>query len=147
MTDLSIIIVNWNTRDLLKECLASIFRHQPDFSLQVIVVDNASGDGSREMIRQDFSSVQLIENPDNFGYVVANNQGGHVAKGRFLLFLNPPPPRRPLAGAVAFMEQRLRSRRHGLPDLERERIVAGHGLGFSEPAQGFRLCVGIEPDF
>jgi len=149
MTDLSIIIVNWNTRDLLKECLASIFRHQPDFSLQVIVVDNASGDGSREMIRQDFSSVQLIENLDNFGYVVANNQGGHVAMGRFLLFLNPDTLVRAgtLAGAVAFMEQHPEAGVMGCRTLNADGSLQATAFAFPNQLRVFAYVLGLNRIF
>jgi len=85
--DLSIIIVNWNTREMLRECLASI---QPDEGLptEVIVIDNASSDGSAEMVAAEFPSMRLIRNTDNRGFGVATNQGLRVARGRHLLLLN-----------------------------------------------------------
>jgi GT2 family glycosyltransferase len=87
--DISIIIVNWNTRDLLEQCLKSIKDSvSKDIRYEVIVVDNGSSDGSAEMIRDIFPSVQIIKNNANYGYVYANNQGASVSKGRYLLLLN-----------------------------------------------------------
>ena len=73
--DLLIVIVNYNTRDLLRDCLASIYDSQGDFSYQVCVVDNCSHDNSATMVRQEFPQVQLIESPVNGGYAYANNLG------------------------------------------------------------------------
>lgn len=84
----SIIIVNWNTRDLLRGCLASI-RNQTAAAHEVIVVDNASSDDSAEMVRAEFPNVVLIANDTNRGFAAANNQGLSVAQGRHLLLLNP----------------------------------------------------------
>ncbi|MGH2592460.1 MAG: glycosyltransferase family 2 protein [Anaerolineae bacterium] len=88
MIDLSIVVVNWNVRDLLRRCLDSIFAAgQP--RLEVIVVDNASSDGSLDMLRADFPHVTLIANADNRGFPAANNQGLAAARGRLVMTLNP----------------------------------------------------------
>jgi N-acetylglucosaminyl-diphospho-decaprenol L-rhamnosyltransferase len=73
--DLLIVIVNYNTRDLLRDCLASIYESRGDFSYQVCVVDNCSRDDSVAMVRQEFPQVQLIASPTNGGYAYANNLG------------------------------------------------------------------------
>lgn len=86
--NVSIIIVNWNTEALLRDCLRSVYGQIPEADCEVIVVDNASTDGSREMIRNDFPEVVLIENAANRGFAAANNQGIAVAKGRYVLLLN-----------------------------------------------------------
>lgn len=86
--DLSIIIINWNTRKLLADCLHSIEQHPPTAAFDVWVVDNASNDGSAAMIRQDFPSVKLIENPSNLGFARANNQALQQATGRYAVLLN-----------------------------------------------------------
>ena len=86
--DLSIVIVSWNVRDLLRRCLASIFAARLP-GLEVIVVDNASGDGSAEMARGEFPAVRLIANARNAGFPAGNNQGFAAARGRFLMTLNP----------------------------------------------------------
>lgn len=81
--DLSIIIVNYNTRDLLRQCLASL-----PLGVEIIVVDNGSADGSAAMVRKKFPQVRLIANKKNLGYGQANNQGLKKARGKFILFLN-----------------------------------------------------------
>ncbi len=85
MVDLSIVIVSWNVRDLLRQCLRSI----SPFSSETIVVDNGSTDGSVEMVRAEFPGVRVIANTDNRGFPAANNQGIAVAQGRYVLLLNP----------------------------------------------------------
>ena len=86
--DVSIIVVNWNTRELLRNCLASVYEQTTGISFSVIVADNASTDGSVEMIARDFRRVQLIANSENRGFAAANNQGIALAKGRYILLLN-----------------------------------------------------------
>jgi GT2 family glycosyltransferase len=87
--DVSIIIVNWNTRDLLRGCLNSIFEQTRDLAFEIFVVDNASRDGSPEAVRSEYPKVNLIENVQNRGFAAANNQGIRAASGRYLLLLNP----------------------------------------------------------
>ena len=86
--DVSIIIINWNTKKLLSDCLRSVYENAGDVDYEVIVVDNASTDGSVEMVKRDFPQVILIENVANRGFAAANNQGMAVAKGRYVLLLN-----------------------------------------------------------
>ena len=84
----SIIIVNWNTCALLRDCLHSV-RQQTVARHQIIVVDNASRDGSAAMVRDEFPDVVLIANPDNQGFAGGNNQGLCLATGQRVLLLNP----------------------------------------------------------
>lgn len=86
--DLSVVIVNWNTKDLLRGCLQSVYRTVKDISFEVIVVDNASQDGSVAMLKEDFPEVQVIENDTNKGFGAANNQALRVMQGRYALLLN-----------------------------------------------------------
>ena len=86
MPDLSVIIVSYNTRELLRECLVSL--HCQRIRCEVIVVDNASSDGSAEMVHCEFPEVHLIANAENRGFGAACNQGMRVAQGRYLLILN-----------------------------------------------------------
>lgn len=88
MVELSVIVVNWNTRELLHACLASVKRHTAGVEYELIVVDNGSADGSPAMIREEFPEAALIENKDNRGFAAANNQGIRAAKGRAVLLLN-----------------------------------------------------------
>jgi hypothetical protein len=89
MTDVSIIIVNWNTRDILRDCLKSIYSQINNISYELIVVDNASTDGSATMVKKEFPKVILIENFRNAGFAAANNQGMQIATCRYFLLLNP----------------------------------------------------------
>ncbi len=86
---LSIMIVSWNVREDLCKCLGSIYASDFSDSLDVIVVDNASQDGTVEMIHQVFPNVNLITNSRNVGFPKANNQALAVAQGEFVLYLNP----------------------------------------------------------
>ena len=86
---LSIVIVNWNTRDLLRACLASVQRFPPARSFEVIVVDNASTDGSAEMVASEFPFVRLIKPGRNTGFAKGNNLGFQEATGSYWLVLNP----------------------------------------------------------
>lgn len=86
--DVSVIVVNWNTCDLLRGCLASLVA-ETRASCEVIVIDNASSDCSAGMVEAEFPKVRLIANSDNRGFAAANNQGLAIAQGRHVLLLNP----------------------------------------------------------
>ncbi|WP_028544012.1 glycosyltransferase family 2 protein [Paenibacillus taiwanensis] len=86
--DLSIIIVNYNTCELTQNCLDSIYKSVTNYSYEVILIDNASKDGSVEMLRDYSNTMKLIENRGNLGFSKANNQGIKIAQGRHILLLN-----------------------------------------------------------
>jgi len=86
--DVSIIVVNWNTRDLLRDCLRSVFVATQSVTYEVIVVDNASADGSVAMLEREFPAVRIVANGANLGFAAANNQGIALAQGRYVLLLN-----------------------------------------------------------
>ncbi|MGV8120901.1 MAG: glycosyltransferase family 2 protein [Candidatus Xenobiia bacterium LiM19] len=86
---LSIVIVNTNTRDLLKDCLISVFDSGFTGELEVIVSDNGSTDGSVEMLEQQFPDAVLLKNGQNLGFSAATNRGLKVSKGDYILSLNP----------------------------------------------------------
>ena len=86
--DLTISIPTWNSKAYLKRCLESIYQSVNGLACEVVVVDNASSDGTAEMVRQDFPQVTLIVNPENRGYGRANNQVIRRAAGRYVLVLN-----------------------------------------------------------
>jgi N-acetylglucosaminyl-diphospho-decaprenol L-rhamnosyltransferase len=88
MPDISILILNWNTRDLLVKCLDSIAHTAGNLSAEIVVVDNASSDGSRAMVRERFPNVRLIENETNVGFARGNNQAMAVSSGRYALLAN-----------------------------------------------------------
>jgi GT2 family glycosyltransferase len=89
MVDLSITIVNWNTKNHLANCLDSIYQNAKDAAFEIIVVDNDSDDNSAEMVRAKFPQVTLIENNENVGFGAANNQAIRISQGRYVLILNP----------------------------------------------------------
>jgi hypothetical protein len=92
MVDLSVVIVSWNVRDLLRRCLQSVLANPPSCALtglEVIVVDNGSSDATVEMVQTEFPNVYLIANEENRGFPAANNQGVAIARGRYVLLLNP----------------------------------------------------------
>ena len=99
--DVSIIVVNWNVRELLRECLRSTLEDGgiPAERLELIVVDNDSRDGSVDMVRAEFPQLPLIANTDNVGFGRANNQALPLCHGRYVLLLNPDT--RVLPGALA----------------------------------------------
>ena len=85
---LSIIIVSYNTKDILDKCLQSVYDAKWTSTFEVIVVDNNSNDGSQDMIRDKYPEVHLIANEKNRLFAIANNQGAKIAKGEYLLLLN-----------------------------------------------------------
>jgi hypothetical protein len=87
--DVSILIVNYKTRELLRQCLSSIFASGCSLEFEVIVLDNDSRDGSVEMVREEFPRVSLIEHGRNGGLSHGNNLAAAAARGKYLLFLNP----------------------------------------------------------
>lgn len=89
MIDVSVIIVSYNTRDVTVACIRSVFERTRGCSFEVIVVDNASRDGSSEAIARECPEATLIANSENKGFAGANNDGLAVANGRYLLLLNP----------------------------------------------------------
>ena len=86
--DVSIIIVNWNTRELVCDCIESVYKNTATVQYEIIVIDNASKDGSLDAIEKKFPQVRLIKNFSNRGFAAGNNQGMTVAKGRYILLLN-----------------------------------------------------------
>lgn len=89
MPDLSIVIVSWNVRELLRQCLASVSTGRGDLEAEVIVVDSASSDGSAEMVAAEFPEALLLRKAENVGYARGSNLGIAQASGRHVLLLNP----------------------------------------------------------
>jgi GT2 family glycosyltransferase len=111
MLDLSIVIVNYNVKDLLRVCLQSVFASQGSFHFDVFVVDNCSSDGSAAMVKAEFPQVALIESPANGGYAYGNNLALHSIAARptlprYVLLLNPDTrlPEDALAQMLAFLD-------------------------------------------
>jgi N-acetylglucosaminyl-diphospho-decaprenol L-rhamnosyltransferase len=87
--DLSIIIVNWKSKDFLHKCIESICQHTKALSFEMVVIDNASFDGCGEMLAQHFPSVRFIQSNENLGFSRANNLAFNASRGDAVLFLNP----------------------------------------------------------
>jgi GT2 family glycosyltransferase len=144
LSTVSIVLVNHSDRRRLVECLASV-RRDPDAAVcEILVVDNASTDGSSEAVRAAFPDIRVILNPDNAGFSKANNRGVAQSRGAFFLFLNTDtivPP-----GAIAALLERLRSDPavgavgpalvHGPGDFQ---VSFGNRVGFA--AQAFQKFV------
>ncbi len=112
MTKISIIIVSWNTSELLRQCLASLAENAPTVDFDVWVVDNASTDESARMVREEFPEVILIENDQNVGFARANNQALQKSSSEYVLLLNPDTVIKPgsIDRLLAFLEN---NRDHG----------------------------------
>jgi GT2 family glycosyltransferase len=105
----SIVIVSWNTANLLRTCLEAIrlqTTYVPNHAIETIVVDNSSSDGSADIVQTEFPEVKLIKNAHNYGFARGTNQGVQVAHGDYVLFLNPDTQMFPgsLKTLIEFME-------------------------------------------
>ncbi|MGA7375332.1 MAG: glycosyltransferase, partial [Candidatus Sulfotelmatobacter sp.] len=87
--DISVVIVGWNAKHYLELCLQSLADAPPRRSMEVIVVDNASADGSAEMIEARFPSVKVIRSSENLGFSKGNNLGIRQCQGRYIALVNP----------------------------------------------------------
>jgi GT2 family glycosyltransferase len=87
--DLSIIIVNWNSKEYLKKCIASILAETHGIEFEIVVIDSASFDGCGEMLREHYPQVRFIQSQENLGFSRANNLAFQSSTGNYILFLNP----------------------------------------------------------
>src|SRR5688572_18858037 len=90
--DLSIVIVNWNVKDLLHQCLQSLLlacQSTPQLTVEILVIDSASTDDSPDLVRNQFPQVRLIASEQNLGYAKGNNVVATAAQGRYIFLLNP----------------------------------------------------------
>ncbi|MCB8923769.1 MAG: glycosyltransferase family 2 protein [Ardenticatenaceae bacterium] len=103
---LSIVVVSWNTRQLLHDCLAAVYAYPPDCAFEVWVVDNCSHDGSAAMVREDFPQALLLESEDNLGFAGGNNRAITRSGGEYVLLLNPDTEVKPgaLTALAAFLD-------------------------------------------
>ncbi|SDX48012.1 Glycosyltransferase, GT2 family [Lutibacter oricola] len=87
--DISVVIVNYNVKYFLEQCILSVIAASTKLDVEIIVVDNTSSDGSCKMLQQKYPAIKLIANTENVGFSKANNQGVEIAKGKYVLILNP----------------------------------------------------------
>ncbi|GIO92505.1 glycosyltransferase family 2 protein [Paenibacillus lactis] len=148
--DVSILIVNYNTRQLTLDCLRSVYASETEFTYEVIVIDNDSKDDSVQAIRQEFPLVKLIENTQNTGFAKANNQGMAAAQGRYVLLLNSDTviQRDTLQTMVAFMDRNPITGASGckiiLPDGSLDKACK---RGFPTPSASFYYAFGLSKLF
>lgn len=143
--DVSVIIVNWNTRELLRNCLASIIEETRGISYEIIVVDNASADGSAAMCETEFPNATLIANTANRGFAAANNQGMEVAAGRYILLLNPDTIvlEQAIDRCVAYADHRPDIGVVGCQVLETDGKIQQTGFSFPSPWTLFLTLSGL----
>jgi len=124
VADVSAVIVSWNAAPLLEECLSSLLEHgSPGLAMEVVVVDNASVDGSAAMVAREWPGVRVIVNDRNVGYQRANNQGVRVSTGRHLLLINADARLKP--GCLAQMLARMAA--DGTAAIVGPRLTYGDG--------------------
>ncbi len=111
MIDLSVIVVTWNVRELARACLGALPAATQEISSEIIVVDNASADGTADMVASKFRQATLLRNDSNLGFARANNRGMEIARGRYFVLLNSDtlPPAGSLTAMVAFMDAHARA--------------------------------------
>jgi len=146
VTDLSIVIVNWNTRDLLSRCLRCVYDTTLDLDFEVIVVDNASTDGSQEMVRQKYPGASLIANTKNNGFAKANNQAIRRSQGRYVLLLNSDAFVREntIEHTVAFMDGRREAGMAGCKLLYEDGRLQPSCYAFPTLFTEFCIAVGLD---
>ncbi len=84
----SIVILSYNTKELLRLCLTSLYDKLSNITFEVVVVDNASNDRSSDMVKKEFTKVKLVQNKTNVGFAKGANRGATIAQGEYILFLN-----------------------------------------------------------
>jgi GT2 family glycosyltransferase len=143
--DLSVIIVNWNTRDLLRDCLTSVRAGLGPLLAEVWVVDNGSSDGSTQVLAAEFPEVRVIDNPKNRGFAAANNQALRLARGRYVLLLNTDTlvHGSVLPDAVAWMETQPTVGILGPRILNRDGSVQGSATEFPSLWRLARQTLGL----
>ena len=144
---LSVIIVSWNARDFLEKCLRSLEACRGPYELQVIVVDNASTDGSRELVERQFPQVHLISSPANLGFSKANNLGLQVSRGDYILLVNSDVELLPgcIPALVGHLQSHPRVGIAGPAMLDADRRVRRSCRGF--PTLWNTLCHALALDY
>ena len=139
--DVSVIIVNYNVKHFLEQCLRSVLQAMQGVEGEVIVVDNASKDNSIDYLKERFDGVQFMVNTENAGFARACNQGWRAARGRFILFLNPDTliPEDCLRLCIQFMDTHPDAGALGV------RMIDGSGRFLKESKRAFPSPNGLGP--
>ena len=130
--DLSIIIVSWNSKNYLVKCIDSILSKKSNIKYEIIVVDNASVDGSPEILRLKYPDVIIIQNPDNFGFAKANNIGIKESSGKYICFVNSDVEvlDNCIYNMYTFMEENMDVGMAGPKIIGKDKIVQRSCMGF-----------------
>jgi O-antigen biosynthesis protein len=147
---LTIVIVNYNVRYFLEQCLLSVQKAMGDLAVEVFVVDNASVDGSVEMVREKFPWVQMIANSDNPGFSKANNQAMRIAKGEYILLLNPDTvvQEDTFRSVVSFMDEHPQAGGLGVKMMDgKGRFLPESKRGLPTPETSFYKIFGLNALF
>ena len=147
--DVSIVIVSWNTRAILSDCLRSVFEQTKEVSFEIFVIDNSSHDGSADMVRAEFPRVKLIENAQNRGFAAASNQGLRLASGRYMLLLNPDTLilDDAISRCVRYADLHSDVGVVGCQVLEDENRISNTGFSFPTPLNLFLTLSGLSRAF
>lgn len=147
--DVCVVVVSWNTRDILRGCLRSVFEQTRKVSFKVIVIDNNSHDGSAEMVRAEFPEVTLIANAENRGFAAACNQGMRLASTRYTLLLNPDTVvlDDAISRCVGYADVRPDVGVVGCQVLEDENRITPTGFSFPSPLNVFLALSGLSRVF
>jgi len=139
MTDLCVIIVNYNTNDYLKQCIESIYLNTKKIAFEIIVVDNNSSDGSVKMLEDEFPDVKVIANQENYGFAKANNQALLVSQSRYAMLLNSDTVVKPSAFDILtkFMDEHQDVGIVGSRTFYPDNTVQGTARSFPSPMNTF----------
>jgi GT2 family glycosyltransferase len=149
MLDLSIVIVSYNTRDMLRDCLLSIAAATAGISSETWVVDNNSPDKSAEMVAAEFPDVHLIPNPENAGFTRANNQALRQSRSRHVVILNPDTECKPgsLATLVCYLDTHADVGAVGPKLLNTDGSLQPNGSRFPDPLLAFLVVSELRRPF
>ncbi|AGA91755.1 putative glycosyltransferase [Thioflavicoccus mobilis 8321] len=143
---ISVVIVSYNTREMVRECLESVFLNSGDLDLQVIIVDNNSIDGTVEMLKSQFPQVVLIENKRNLGFAAANNQALSLANKGYVLLLNSDTIvlRDAMQKSVKKLQQRIDVAAMGCRVLNTDRTIQRTCSGYPTLKRLFYMTIGLD---
>jgi len=147
---LSIIIVNYNSRSLVEQCLVSVDKAMVGINTEIIIVDNNSKDGSKEYLPQKFSHIKFIFNDENLGFAKACNQGYKISSGYYVLFLNPDTilSETCLKDCISFFESHPDAGAVGIRMLdEKGKFLKESKRGLPSPSTSFYRLFGLTAVF